>query len=138
MKIIDPAYVTDEDEPDPRLNEITNRIIGALIEVHKALGPGYLESYYERAVEIEFRRRGIAFARQHAFAVTYKGEVVGEGRLDFLVENTVILELKSVEGISPAHVATMISYLKANKKPLGLIANFNVKYLKDGLKRIAN
>jgi GxxExxY protein len=137
-KAIDPAFVDEEDEPDPMLSDITNRIIGALIEVHKALGPGYLESYYERAVEIEFRRRAIRYSRQHTFSVMYKGEVIGEGRLDFLVEDTVILELKCVESIGGAHVATMISYLRANNKPLGLIANFNVKYLSEGLKRIAN
>ncbi|MBC7783263.1 MAG: GxxExxY protein [Burkholderiales bacterium] len=138
MKVIDPAYVGEDEEPDPKLNELTNRIIGVLIEVHKALGPGYLESYYERAVEIEFIARGLRYSRQHSFGVMYKGEVIGEGRLDFLVEDTVILEMKHVESIGSAHVATMISYLKANKKPLGIIANFNVKLLKDGLRRIAN
>ncbi len=138
MKHIDPAYVDEDDEPNPRLNELTNRIIGVLIEVHKALGPGYLESYYERAVEIEFNRRGIRFVRQHPFEVRYKGETIGQGRLDFLVEDTVVLELKACESISGAHVATVISYLRAVNKPLGLIANFNVRYMKDGLKRIAN
>lgn len=138
MKHIDPAYVDEDELPDPKLNVLTNRIIGALIEVHRALGPGYLESYYERAVEIEFQRRDIQYVRQYAFDVRYKGEVIGQGRLDFLVEDTVVLELKACESISGAHVATVISYLRAVNKPLGLIANFNVRYLKDGLKRIAN
>jgi GxxExxY protein len=134
----DPAFVDEDEEPNPCLNEITNRIIGCLIAVHRELGPGYLEAYYERALEIEFKKRGVQFSRQHPFAVTYQGVVIGEGRLDFLIEETVILELKATESISPTHVATMISYLRANKKKLGIIANLNVKYMKDGLKRIAN
>lgn len=138
MKHIDPAYVDEDDEPDPYLNEVTNKIIGARIEVHKRLGPGYLEAYYERALEYEFTLRGIRFERQHPFAVEYKGLKIGEGRLDFLIEDSVILELKAVESISQAHEATMISYLTANRKRLGIIANFNVRYMKDGLKRIAN
>ncbi len=138
MQHIDPAYVDEDDEPDPQLNLLTNRIIGALIEVHKTLGPNYLEAYYERALEYEFTLRNIAFESQFRFEVTYKGLMIGQGRLDFLVENAVILELKSVETISQTHVATMISYLRANNKRLGIIANFNVRYIKDGLRRIAN
>jgi GxxExxY protein len=130
-------FVDWEDEPDPELNRITNLIIGACIEVHRHLGPGYLEAYYEEALDKEFKTRGIRVSRQHPFALTYKGDVIGEGCLDFLVEDTVVLELKSIECFTGYHTAKMISYLRATKKKLGLVINFNVKLLKEGIKRIA-
>src|SRR5262245_1078936 len=134
----EPLHYDFEDEPNPELNRLTNLIIGACIEVHRELGPGYLESYYERALEREFQLRGIAFSRQHRFEVRYKDEVIGEGRLDFLIEGKVVLDLKSVDTLSPIYTATMISYLRATDLKLGLIVNFNVKRLIDGIKRIAN
>src|SRR4051812_27078320 len=92
-------YFDDEDEPDPRLNKITNAIIGAAIEVHRELGPGHDEVVYQKALEVEFAARGVSVFRQHPVQLTYKGHVVGEGRLDFLVENAVIVEIKSVEAL---------------------------------------
>ena len=131
------GIVDEEMEPNPELNAITNAIIGAAIEVHRILGPGYLEKTYEQALAIEFDRRGIRFSRQHQIALQYKGESIGEGFLDFLVEDKVIVELKAVEKLNPVHTAQVISYLKATRMKLGILLNFNVKLLKEGIKRIA-
>jgi GxxExxY protein len=132
------VHFDEIDEPDPDLNRITNLIISCCIEVHRQLGPGYLEAYYERALAKEFRLRKVRFRQQHAFQVTYKGEVVGDGRIDFVVEDQVILDLKAVETLAPVHTAQMISYLRATGLRLGILVNFNVRLLKEGIKRIAN
>ena len=134
----DEAFVDEDMEPDPRLNEITNKIIGCAIEVHRHLGPRYLEAYYKEAMAIEMNLRGVRFQRQKDFEVLYKGHVIGTGRLDFLVEDEVIVELKAVESLTPAFTAQVISYLKANQKRLAIIINFNVKLLNEGIKRVAN
>lgn len=123
-------------ELDSRLNRITDGIIGAAIEVHKVLGPGYLESVYEEALTIELALREIAFKRQHRFNMEFKGHVIGNGRIDLLVEDRVIVELKSVDVLLPLHQAQAISYLKALDLQLGLILNFNVPILKSGIRRI--
>ena len=121
----------------PRDDDLCGRLIGAAIEVHRALGPGYLESVYEEAMVIELELRGIPFRRQVAFGLEYKGRRVGEGRLDLLVDDSLIVELKAVEAFAPIHSAVMISYLKANRKRLGLLVNFHVPVLKEGIKRIS-
>jgi GxxExxY protein len=95
-------------EPDPELNRITNAIIGAAIEVHRALGPGHLESAYEEAMDVEMALRGMRFRRQVGVVLMYKGREVGKAWLDFLVEDRVVLELKSVEQIAPVHIAQVI------------------------------
>lgn len=130
------ALLDDDDEPDVNRREITNRLIGACIAVHREPGPGYLEAYYERALEIEFRRRGIAYRRQVPFQVTYCGQPIGSGCWDFVVEDKVVLELKHVNAMADVFTATMISYLRATSMRLGLIVNFNVKHPKDGIKRV--
>jgi GxxExxY protein len=130
-------FVDEVDEPDPELNRVTNSIIGAAIEVHRELGPGYLESNYENAMEIEFRRRGISFARQVDVFVMYKGQQVGKGTIDFIVEGKVLVELKAVDALAPVHTAQVIAYLKATGLRLGLLLNFNVRVLREGIKRIA-
>jgi len=130
-------FVDEEMEPDPELNRFTNAIIGAAIAVHKEIGPGFDESVYEEALAIEFGERGIPFKRQHPIEVLYRGRVVGKGRLDFLVFDQVIVELKSVETIAPVHVAQVLAYLRATKMKLAIIINFNVKLLKNGIKRVA-
>ncbi len=107
----DEALVDEEMEPDSWFNGMTNAIIGAAIEVHRALGPGHLESTYESALAVEFALRDIPFKRQHPIAIAYKGHAVGESRLDFLLFDEIILELKSVETIAPIHRAIVISYL---------------------------
>lgn len=132
-------YDMDEElEPDPVLNRITSQIIGAAIAVHRQLGPGLLESIYENAMSIEFTSRNVPFVRQAPVTVHYKGQCVGESRLDFVVAERVIVELKSVESLSRLHVAQLISYLKITGHRLGILINFNVPVLKEGIKRIAN
>jgi GxxExxY protein len=123
-------------EPNPELNRITGLVIGAAIEVRRILGPGFLELVYQKALEIEMRLRGICCVPQHQIILNYKGESVGEGFLDFLVEGKVIVELKAVETLAPIHTAQVISYLRATHHKLGLLINFNVAVLKDGIKRV--
>ncbi len=123
-------------EPSFELDELAHRVIGAAIEVHRHLGPGFMEGVYEEALAIEFRLRAIPFERQKVISVGYKDMPVGEGRLDFLVAGCLILELKSVESLVPIHKAQVFSYLKATRLHLGLLINFNVPALKNGLQRI--
>jgi GxxExxY protein len=131
------CFVDEEMEPDAALNRITNAIIGAAIEVHRTLGPGHLESAYEEAMDLEMTLRGIRFRRQVEVRLKYKGREVGKGWLDFLVEESVVLELKAVEQIAAVHAKQMISYLSITGHPLGLIINFNVPALRHGIRRIA-
>ena len=130
-------HVDEEMEPDPELNKITNAIIGAAIEVHRQLGAGLPESLYEKALAVEFRLRQIPFSRQVQVEVNYKGEVIGETRLDFLVAGRVTVELKAIENIAPVHRSQMICYLRVTKHKLGILINFNVPVLKDGIRRYA-
>jgi GxxExxY protein len=120
-------------------NDITETIIGAAIEVHKALGPGLLESAYEECLAHELQLRGIAFDRQRVLPVMYKGVHLDCGyRLDFLVEQSVVVELKAVEGLLPIHEAQMLTYLKIGGWSVGLLINFNVPALRRGIKRIVH
>ncbi len=121
---------------DVRAEEIAHEVIGAAIEVHRALGPGYLESVYEQALALEMELRGVPFERQACFSVDYKGHFVGEGRVDFLVAGCLVLELKAVESVSSIHRAQIIGYLKALRLHLGLLLNFKAETLRDGLHRI--
>lgn len=123
-------------EPTPEVDRLAHEVIGAAIEVHRLLGPGYLESVYEEALGVELSLRGIDFARQVPIAVSYKGRPIGEGRLDFLVGGTLVVELKAVEELAPIHTAQVISYLKTTSHPLALLINFNVSVLKAGIRRI--
>ena len=123
-------------EPDGELDRLAHEVIGAAIEVHRHLGPGYLESVYEEALAIELGLRGISFQRQVPIAVIYKGKTIGEGRLDMLVGGNLIIEIKAVETLAPVHKAQVISYLKSSGFHLGLLINFNSAVLKDGIKRI--
>jgi GxxExxY protein len=122
---------------DPELNVLTGNVIGAAIEVHRILGPGLDEATYEAALAVEFRLRGINFARQVVVGVSYKGEAVGEKRLDFLVDGKLIVELKAVEQLAPLHKSQVITYLKITRYRLGLLINFNSVLLKDAIQRIA-
>lgn len=126
----------EDQEFDPQTEQLAQRVIGAAIAVHKALGPGYLESVYEQALAIEFELLQIPFTRQRPFAIDYRQRTIGEGRLDFLVADCMVVELKAVERLAPIHQAQVISYLKATHLSLALLINFNVPRLKDGLKRI--
>ena len=119
------------------MDNVTERIIGCAIEVHRTLGPGFPESIYEKALCLELERRGIRFVRQVALAVEYKADLVGELRLDLLVEDAVIVEIKAVERFDPIHGAQLLSYLKATGRRVGLLVNFNVRVLKAGIRRVA-
>ncbi len=135
---MDPELIVDDEmEPDPRLSEVTNAILGAGFEVHSELGPGYQEITYANAIEIEFKRRGIRYEREVKFSVAYKGAAVGQGCVDFVVDGCVIVELKAVESLTPLFTAQVIAYLKALNLKLALLLNFNVRRLRDGIKRIA-
>ena len=123
-------------EPPHRLDRLAHQVIGAALEVHRALGPGYLESVYEEAMRVELRRQGIPHVRQARFGTIYKGEVVGEHRIDILVDDELIVELKAVDALAPIHTAQVISYLKAGALQLGLLINFNVPVLKQGIRRV--
>jgi GxxExxY protein len=123
-------------EPDAETDHLAQEVIGAAIEVHRALGPGFLESVYEQAMSIELGLSGIPCERQVAVAVSYKGHSIGESRLDLLVGGKLIVELKAVDQLAPIHAAQVMSYLKATGHRLGLLINFNVVRLKDGVKRI--
>ena len=117
---------------------ITSTIIGAAIEVHKTLGPGLLESAYEECLAREFVLRTITFERQKPLPLVYKDVKLECGyRLDFLVGNRVIVELKAVESIAPVHEAIVLTYLRLSGCRLGLLINFNVAILKDGIRRYA-
>jgi GxxExxY protein len=120
-------------------NEISGKIIGAAIEVHKHLGPGLLESAYEECLCRELDLRGIDFKRQVPLSLSYKGLKLDCGyRLDLLVEEKVIVELKTVEAIAPIHEAQILTYLKLRDIRLGLIINFNVPLLVEGIRRLVN
>ncbi|MCA9598072.1 MAG: GxxExxY protein [Myxococcales bacterium] len=123
-------------EPSAEIDHLARRVIGAAIEVHRCLGPGFLEAVYEEALCVELALHGIRFARQVPVGVKYKGELVGEARLDLLVEDELVVELKAVESIAPIHWAQVLSYLKATRHRLGLLINFNVDVLQRGIKRV--
>jgi GxxExxY protein len=126
-------------EEKDKLDLITRRIIGAAIEVHKALGPGLLESAYETCLAFELRERGFKVEQQQPLPVVYKNVKLDCGyRLDLVVEGCVILEIKAVEQLAPIHDAQLLSYLRLSGKKVGLILNFHERILKDGLKRIVN
>jgi GxxExxY protein len=126
----------EREEPDDMVDQLARQVIGAAIEVHRILGPGFLESVYEEALCVELRLRGIPFARQVAFGVKYKDERIGEGRLDLLISDMLVVELKTVDQIAPIHIAQALSYLKTTGRTLALIINFNVPVLKQGIKRV--
>ena len=117
-------------------NKVTEAIIGAAIEVHRTLGPGLLESTYEECLCHELRLRGIPFERQRPLPVTYKGLDLECGyRLDLLVHDAVVVEIKAVEALQPIHEAQLLTYLKLGGWTVGLLINFNVPFLKNGIRR---
>jgi GxxExxY protein len=123
-------------EPDDAINELSRQVLGAAIEVHRTLGPGFLEGVYEEALSVELGLRKIQFVRQPIVGVRYKGVQVGEGRLDLLVGGRLVVELKAVDRLLPIHRAQVLSYLKAVGSPLGLLLNFKCVLLKDGIDRV--
>jgi GxxExxY protein len=123
-----------------RLNQITETIIGAAIEVHRELGPGLLESAYEACLCLELIKRGLTIERQKAMPLVYQGVHVGTGyRVDLLVEGAVVVEVKAVERIEPVHLAQILTYLQFTGCKVGLLLNFNVKWLTEkGIRRVVN
>ena len=126
-------YTSAMSVPNDRL---TSQIIGAGIEVHRKLGPKLLEAIYQRAMEIELRRRGIPFRAQAPVPVIYKDEFVGDFYADLIVAERVVVELKAVLALNNAHLAQMLSYLQSTQLPLGLIMNFNEVTLVQGVRRV--
>jgi GxxExxY protein len=118
------------------LETLVRNVIGAAIEVHRHLGPGFLETIYEQALCYELSTRGITFERQKEIVVPYKNISISGQRLDIVVEGQVIVELKTVEQLLPLHEAQLLSYLKSTGIRVGLLINFNVKQLKTGMKRM--
>jgi GxxExxY protein len=119
------------------LNEISYDVIGAAFRVHSELGPGLLESTYEACLAYELGKLGLAFERQKSLPVTYQDVQLDAGyRIDLLVEDRIILEIKSVEAIAPIHKAQLMTYLKLSGIKLGLLLNFNVQDMKKGINRI--
>lgn len=124
---------------ESNINSISERVIGGTIEVHRAFGPGLMESAYEECLCRELTLRGLTFRRQVEVPLEYKGIKLACGyRLDLLVEESVILELKTVEKILPVHEAQLLTYLRLTELRLGLIVNFNVPVLRQGIRRMAN
>ena len=123
-------------EPSKDVDRLAHEVIGAAIKVHKSLGPGYLESVYESALCVELEHLQIKYERQKSFSLTYRDKPIGDGRIDMVIGDTLVVELKAVEQLAPIHKAQVISYLKATGHDLGLLINFNVSVLKDGIKRI--
>ena len=122
-------------ERDP----LAYKIIGCAMEVHNTLGPGLLEAAYEKALMHELQLNGLSAVSQVPVEMSYKGVNLGEGlRLDLLVENSIIIELKSVEELKPVHYKQLLTYLKLTNKRVGLLINFNVNDLRDGIKRVIN
>lgn len=119
------------------INQLTERIIGCAIEVHKTLGPGLLEAMYEEALCIELADAGLKYQRQVAIPALYKGREVGEYRIDLLIQDAVIVELKSVERFDPVFEAQILTYLRITSKKVGLLINFNSRLLTNGVKRFA-
>jgi len=118
------------------VNQVTHAIIGAAMKVHSALGPGLLESAYEACLVHELRKAGLKVQQQVELPVNYDGVQIDLGyRIDLVVNDCVIVELKCIEKIAPVHEAQLISYMRLSKKNVGLLINFHVRHLKDGIKR---
>lgn len=121
------------------LNKISGEIIGAAIEVHKALGPGLLESAYQECLFYELANKGFHVVKEQPMPIVYKEVKLDHGyRMDLLVENKIVIEIKTVDAFSDVHFAQVLTYLKLGNYKLGLLINFNVLKLKDGIKRIIN
>jgi GxxExxY protein len=119
-----------------RVDAVATALLDAAVEVHRTLGPGFGESVYEEALDVELTLRGVSFTRQVPVTIGYKDHVVGDARLDMLVADLVVVELKAVEHIAPVHLAQALSYLRATGRTLALVINFNVPLLLRGVRRV--
>ena len=120
----------------PDVDSLVYRIIGCALEVHTALGAGFVEAVYHRAMRIELRHQGIEFKTEHLVNVCYRGEVLLGHRLDLVVEDRVVVELKAVAKLEPIHTSQLVSYLRATGLRAGLLINFNSQWLRGSLKRV--
>ena len=121
---------------DINVDDVSKEIVDSIFNVHKTIGPGYLEKIYEDCLCIEFEKRKISFQRQYPIKFEYSGvRIPTEFRLDIVVENSILIELKAVEKMHPVYDAQIYSYLKSSNLPLGFLVNFNVPLIKDGIKR---
>ena len=136
MKRQDAGDARKLEEPSEQIERQVSEILAAAVEVHRVLGPGFLESVYENALCAELRVRAVSYRRQVPVLIDYKGHRVGEGCLDLLVADRIVVELKAVEVLAPIHWVQVRSYLKATKCLLGLLINFNVPVLLRGVRRI--
>jgi GxxExxY protein len=125
-------------EPEARIDTLARAVLDCAFEVHRLLGPGFLESVYEEALAVELALRHLPFTRQTLIGVEYKGKSVGQARLDLLVGGELVVELKVVEQFAPIHTAQVLSHLKATGRVLGLLINFNVGELRRGIRRIVH
>jgi GxxExxY protein len=123
-------------EPLAGLDRLADRVLDAALEVHRQVGPGFSESAYESALAIELELRAIPLVRQRPVPLRYKGHEIGEGRMDMLVDEQLVVELKAVEGLAPVHVAQVLAYLRAAHLTLGILINFNVRRLSMGVRRV--
>jgi len=120
-------------------NDLSRIVIGACLKIHRTLGPGLLESVYEKLLAYELKKRSICFKRQVAVPVVYEDVIIDLGfRADFILEDLLVIELKSVEEISLVHRKQLLTYLKLSRKKLGLLINFNVAFLRSGIVRVVN
>jgi len=123
-------------QPSLRVEQLASRVIGVAIEVHRNLGPGYLEVIYERAMMLELDALGIEYEQQVQSGVLYKGQLIGTHRIDLLIGGELVVELKVVEAIGPHHIAQVLSYLQSCNLELGLLINFSRPTLQAGLRRV--
>jgi GxxExxY protein len=123
-------------EPDHELDQLAQVVVDAAREVHRVLGPGFLEAVYEQALAAELALRAVPFERQVPIALQYKNVAIGHARLDFLVGGRLVVELKVAQSLLPIHVAQVFSYLKATDRWLGLLINFNVRFIRQGIRRV--
>lgn len=124
------------DRFDDEIERLVERVIGCAIEVHRKLGPGLPEVVYGNALEIVFRREGIPYEREHRFQVFFDDEPVGQGRMDFWIANRLVLEDKAKKALDATDIAQVVGYLSHKKEPVGLLLNFNVAVLKNGIRRV--
>ena len=132
-------FTAETAETAEKANEITEKIIGAAIKVHRALGPGLLESAYQACIAFELAQEGLKFEQQKALPLVYREVKLDCGyRLDLLVEDQVVVEIKAIDALLPIHTAQLLSYLRLSGCKVGLMINFNVKMLKNGIRRVVD
>ncbi|MEZ6192596.1 MAG: GxxExxY protein [Phycisphaerales bacterium] len=132
------SRINKAESADPDLDTLIERVIGAAIEVHRELGPGFQEITYHRALMIELDLCGITYESERLVSLDYKGRVIGEGRIDLLIENRLVIELKAADSNPRTYSRQVASYLKATGLKIGLVINFHAAVLKDGIARVIN